>query len=54
VHLGDHWDMGSLSSYEKAGGLKLEGGKRSGRSGNRGPQSVITCSAITRTGSTER
>jgi hypothetical protein len=27
VHLGDHWDMGSLSSYEKAGGLKLEGAR---------------------------
>lgn len=27
VHLGDRWDMGSLSSYEKAGGLKLEGAR---------------------------
>jgi hypothetical protein len=27
VHIGDHWDMPSLSSYEKAGGLKLEGAR---------------------------
>jgi hypothetical protein len=25
VHLGDHWDMPSLSSYDKKGGTKMEG-----------------------------
>jgi hypothetical protein len=25
VHIGDHWDMRSLSSYDKPGGLALEG-----------------------------
>lgn len=25
IHLGDHWDMPSLSSYDKKGGLKMEG-----------------------------
>ncbi len=25
VHLGDHWDMPSLSSYDKKGGTRLEG-----------------------------
>jgi hypothetical protein len=25
VHIGDHWDMPSLSSYDKPGGLALEG-----------------------------
>ena len=25
VHLGDHWDMPSLSSYDRKGGTKLEG-----------------------------
>src|SRR5262245_49761479 len=27
IHLGDHWDMPSLSSYERPGGLKLEGAR---------------------------
>jgi hypothetical protein len=27
VHIGDHWDMPSLCSYEKQGGLKLEGAR---------------------------
>lgn len=25
IHLGDHWDMPSLSSYDKKGGTKMEG-----------------------------
>ncbi len=27
VHLGDHWDMPSLSSYDKPGGKRLEGAR---------------------------
>jgi len=25
IHLGDHWNMGSLSSYDKKGGIRMEG-----------------------------
>jgi hypothetical protein len=27
VHIGDHWDLPSLSSYDRPGGLKLEGAR---------------------------
>lgn len=43
VHLGDHWDMGSLSSYDKPGSLHREGARYVDdiRAGNEGMEILV-------------